>query len=152
MRTIIAVFVVGVALAVNALGQADSETTSEEVGKEVIATIAKWGEAVRSRNTKVLDEIFEENAVITNFDGTTRTKAAELELLKPDPANRTLSVKNEDVKVRVFGSAAVATAECRMSFVRNQKLMNSNFRYTAAFVRDKGRWRIVALHTSRAAQ
>lgn len=152
MRTIIGVIVLCLAASAQALGQAESETTNREVGQEVIATIAKWGEAVRSRNTKVLDEIFEDNAIITNFDGSTRTKAAELELLKPDPANRTLSVKNEDLKVRVFGSAAVATAECRMAYVRNERLMNTNFRYTATFVRDKGRWRIVALHTSRPAQ
>ena len=149
MRKIVWVLTICLAYAAPAAGQADSETTSREIGQEVIAVIAKWGEAVRSRNSKVLNEIFEDNAIITSFDGSTRTKAAELELLKPDPGNRTLSVKNEDIKVRVFGSAAVATAECRMAYVRNEKLMNTIFRYTAAFVRDKGSWRIVALHTSR---
>jgi ketosteroid isomerase-like protein len=133
-------------------GQAADNAGTAGVAKEVFATIAKWGEAVRGRNTQLLDEIFEDNVIITTFDGKTRGKLGELELFKPDPNIRTLRVKNEDVKVRVFGNTAIATGECRLSYVRDQKLMNTTFRFTASFVKDKARWQVVALHTSQPSQ
>jgi ketosteroid isomerase-like protein len=129
-------------------GQAAEGPDTTGVAKEVFATIAKWGEGVRARNTKALNEVFEDNVIITTYDGKTRGKMAELELLKPDPNVRTLGVKNEDVKVRVFGNAAIATGECRINYVRDQKMMNTTFRYTASFVKEGGRWQVVALHTS----
>ena len=134
---------------VSGYSQAAGYSSETGVAKEVFATIAKWGEAVRARNTQTLAEIFEENVVITTHDGKTRGKNEELELLKPRPDFRGISVKNEDIKVRVFGNAAVATAECRMAYVSGEKLMNTVFRYTASFVKEDGRWQIVALHTSR---
>ncbi len=152
MRKSILLLVVFLAAPALSFGQAAGYQSDTGVAKEVFATIAKWGEAVRARNTKTLDEIFEENVVITTFDGKTRGKVAELELLKPDPKIRTLSVQNEDIKVRVFGNAAVATGESRINFVQDQKLMNTAFRYTAAFVKEDGRWQIIALHTSRPSQ
>ncbi len=152
MRKNIFFIVIMLCLPAAAFGQAAGYTDSTGVAKEVFATIAKWGEAVRGRNTKTLNEIFEENVVITTYDGKTRGKLAELELLKPDPKIRTLSVKNEDIKVRVFGNAAIATGECRINYVSSEKLMNTAFRYTASFVKEDGRWQIVALHTSRPSQ
>ena len=149
MRKIIFLVLVVVALPIGAWAQAAGYSSETGVAKEVFATIAKWGEAVRARNTKTLEDIFEENAVITTFDGKTRGKTQEIELLKPRPDFRGISVKNEDIKVRVFGNAAVATAECRMAYVSGDKLMNTVFRYTASFVKEDGRWQIVALHTSR---
>lgn len=152
MRKSIYLLLVVLAVPAAAWGQAAGYSSETGVAKEVFATIAKWGEAVRARNTKTLEEIFEENVVITTFDGKTRGKAEELELLKPRPDFRGISVKNEDIKVRVFGNAAVATAECRMAYVSGDKLMNVAFRYTASFYKADGRWQIVALHTSRPGQ
>ncbi len=152
MRKSILLLLVVLAVPTWGFGQAAGYRSDTGVAKEVFATIAKWGEAVRARNTKTLDEIFEENVVITTYDGKTRGKLAELELLKPDPKIRTLSVKNEDIKVRIFGNAAVATGECRINYVSSEKLMNTAFRYTATFTKEEGRWQIVALHTSRPSQ
>ncbi len=152
MRKNIFLIVVMLCMPAAAFGQAAGYTEATGVAKEVFATIAKWGEAVRGRNTKTLNEIFEDNVVITTYDGKTRGKVAELELLKPDPSIRTLSVKNEDIKVRIFGNAAVATGECRINYVSSEKLMNTAFRYTAAFIKEDGRWQIIALQTSRPSQ
>lgn len=152
MRRSIYLLLAVLTVPVGAWGQAAGYSSETGVAKEVFATIAKWGEAVRARNTKVLEDIFEANAVITTFDGKTRGKTEEIELLKPRPDFRGISVKNEDIKVRVFGNAAVATAECRMAYVSGERLMNLAFRYTASFVKEDGRWQIVALHTSRPSQ
>lgn len=130
-----------------------SQTVAEDVqvtkeGREVFATIAKWADAVKNRNAKELDSLFEENLIITTADGQTRGKKEELEILKPNPEMRTVSVKNDDVKVRIFGQTAVATGLNRMHFVNAGKDVRIAFRYTAVFVNKDGRWQLVALHTA----
>lgn len=62
---------------------------------------------------------------------------------------RTLSIKNEDVKVRIFGTAAVVTALVKMHFVKSEKAIPMSFRYTAVFVNKDGRWQLAALQTAR---
>lgn len=134
-----------------------SQTVADEVqvtkeGREVFATIAKWADAVKSRNAKDLDALFAEDLIITSYDGKTRGKAEELEILKPNPNVRTVSIKNEDVKVRVFGSVALVTALSKMHFLINEKDVHSAFRYTAVFVKENEKWRLAALQTARAPQ
>ena len=115
---------------------------------EVMSTIAKWADAVRDRNQKTLDELFDETLIVTMADGTTRGKKEEIELLKPNPNSRFISIKNEDVKLRIFGQTAVATALTKMQMQNNGKDLSTAFRYTAVFVDKDGRWQLAALHTS----
>ena len=131
--------------------QSDKEKSEDRtrVAREVFATVAMWADAVRSRDIKTLDKIFEDHMVITTYDGQTRGKAEELEILKPDLNIKTIAVNNEDMKVRVFGKAAVVTALTKMHFVIDKKDVNAAFRYTAVFVKEDGRWQIVALQTAR---
>jgi len=121
-------------------------------GHEIFATITKWADAVRSRDSKALDNIFEEGLVVTTFDGKTRNRAEELEILKPGGDLKTVSVNNEEVKVRFFENTAVVTAMTRMKFVIGDKESQTAFRYTAVFVKKDGRWQLAALHTARPQQ
>jgi len=114
--------------------------------------ITKWADAVRSRDTKALDSLFAEDLIITSFDGTTRGKKEELEILKPEEKVKTVSIKNDDVRVRVFGTAAVVTALTKMHFEINEKDVYMALRYTAVFAKHDGRWQLVALQTARAPQ
>ncbi len=114
---------------------------------EVFATISKWADAVRDRDTKALDALFEEGLIITTADGKTRGRAEELELFKPNPQIKTRMIKNEDVKVRVFGQTAVATGLNRMDMLNGDREVRTAFRYTAVFLNKYRRWQLVALHT-----
>jgi uncharacterized protein (TIGR02246 family) len=133
---------------------AQTETENPEIrtksGKEVFAAVAKWADAVRSRDTKALELLFADDLIVTTFDGKTRGKKEELEVLKPNELVKTISVNNDEVKIRVYGRAAVVTALTKMHFVISEKNAYSNFRYTAVFVKQDGRWQIVALQTARA--
>ncbi len=141
-------------LSICGLAQTQPATTdiNNKDGREIFAVITKWADAVRDRDTKALDNLFEEDLIITTADGRTRGKKEELEILKPNPAIRTVSIKNEDVKVRVFGNAAVATGLNKMHLVNAGKDVKTAFRYTAVFVKLEGRWQLVALQTARPPQ
>ncbi|MDQ3219373.1 MAG: nuclear transport factor 2 family protein [Acidobacteriota bacterium] len=152
MKNLIAGFLIITAFAMTGFSQTETESAGTRDGREVFAMITKWADAVRSRDMKTLNSLFAEDLIITNFDGTTRGKKEELEILKPDAKVKTVSIKNDDVKVRVFGTAAVATALTKMHFVINEKDVHTAFRYTAVFVKQDGRWQLVALQTVRASQ
>ncbi len=79
-------------------------------------------------------------------------KKEELEALKPSAAVKTVSIRNEDLKVRVFGNAAVVTALTKMQFVIKEKDVYTDCRYTAVFVKQEGRWQLAALQSARAPQ
>ncbi|MGD9563660.1 MAG: nuclear transport factor 2 family protein [Pyrinomonadaceae bacterium] len=152
MKRSFAVFALVFLAAVTAGGQELPETGSKR-GQEVVATIAKWADAVRDRDVKALDSIFDDEVIITTYDGKTRGKAEELGVMKPSPNFRMSSVANEDMAIKLFGDVAVVTALTKMKMIAAGGRESSlAMRYTAVFVKKDGNWRIVALQTARAPQ
>lgn len=118
-------------------------------GKEVFAVVAKWSEAVRSRDERELRNVFETDLVITAWDGKTRGKAEEIALLTAKSESTIVSIVNEEMKVRAFGDTALVTARTKMRTVANRKDAFTVFRFTAMLLKRDERWQIIALQTSR---
>ena len=150
MRTVILVIATIFGSWVGIAAQSESQKTDQNSAREIFAAIADWAEAVRNRDAKALDKIFETDLIITSFDGTTRGKAEEIEILKPGGVMKMVSISNDDVKVRMFDKTAVVTALTRMNFIVGDKESSSAFRYTAVFIKKDGRWQIIALQTAHA--
>jgi ketosteroid isomerase-like protein len=96
-----------------------------------------------------LEKILADDIVITDYNGKVRGKKEELEILKPSPDVKTISVENEDVKIKIHGKTAVVTALTIMLFNVGGRDTAVSMRYTAVFVKREGRWQIVALQTAR---
>ena len=135
-------------------GIAQQPVTAEQkkAAGEVMTTISKWAEAVRDRDAKALEAIFDDEVMITTYDGNTRGKAEEMGAMKPNPNVRFSSVANDDVVIKVFGDVTVVTALTRIKMVAGGKESAFALRYTAVFVKRDGNWRIVALQTARVPQ
>jgi ketosteroid isomerase-like protein len=84
--------------------------------KEVSATINAWADSILKRDMTALGKILADDIIITDYTGKTRGKTEELEVLKPMPHVKTISVENEDVKIRIYGKSAVVTAMTKMKF------------------------------------
>ncbi len=113
----------------------------------------QWADAVAARDMAALDKLFAEDLFITAYDGSTRGKKEELEALKPSPDLKTLSVENEDLRVKIYGKSTaitgVVTAILKMRFESGGKEIAVAFRYTAVFIKKDGRWQITVLQTTR---
>jgi ketosteroid isomerase-like protein len=133
----------GVALAQAVGGQDDSKTRE---GREVFAAVTRWADAVRGRDRKALDEIFAEELIVTAIDGTTRGKSDEIGILTSG-STQISSVNNEDLKVRVFGRAALVTGSVKLVFVDGDNERSLALRYTAVFVKENGMWRLAAVQS-----
>jgi uncharacterized protein (TIGR02246 family) len=119
--------------------------------KEVRAALDNWAAAIVSRDASALESVYADDLIVTDYNGGTRGKKEELQVLVPVPGMKTVSVKNEDVRIRDHGKAIVVTAITKMHFVINEKDVNTNLRYTAVFVKTGGRWQITALQIARIA-
>ncbi len=114
---------------------------------EVRAVIQSWADAVRDRDTNALKRIFADDIVITSFDGSVRGKSEEIEILKPNASIVTESVTNEDINLKIFGDVAIVTALTKINFIVQSKPQPFSMRYTAVFVKRKGRWQLTALQS-----
>jgi ketosteroid isomerase-like protein len=139
-----------VALLIFSLAAFGQEMSKSE--KEVRETVKQWADAILNRDAAALDKILSADLIVTSFDGKTRGKAEELLVVKPNPEVKTISVENEDLRVKIYGKTAVATALTKMQFNISGKDVNTAMRYTAVFVKQNGRWQIVALQTARVAK
>jgi ketosteroid isomerase-like protein len=60
--------------------------------------------------------------------------------------------ETSDLKVRVYGDAAVVTGKLERTRTINGQQQNDHWRFTKMYIRQGGQWRVVAFHASEAAQ
>ena len=149
MRKLAHNFILLLVLAGVASGQAISSSEARK-RTEILDVLERWAVAVQKRDGRALDQLFADELSVTTYDGEVRGKKEELEVLKPNQRVTTLSVRNEDVAIKLYGDTAVVTALTKMEFLIAEKPSSVALRYTAAFVKKKGRWQLVALQTARA--
>ncbi|MEQ1922300.1 MAG: nuclear transport factor 2 family protein [Pyrinomonadaceae bacterium] len=138
-------------IAVIACSVQAQKTSRDET--DVRAVIGKWADAVKDRDQKALDALFADDLFITDYNGGTRGKKEELEVLKPSATMKTISVTNEDIAVRIYekSKTAIVTAVVKMVFEIGGKQTSMAMRYTSVWEKRKGNWQIVVLQTARVA-
>lgn len=139
------------ALAIFLFASAVFGQRSDKSVQEIRAVLKQWADSMVKRDMNALGKILSDDLIVTSFDGTTRGKKEELEVVKPNPNVTTHSVENRDVRIKIYGLTAVVTALTEMLFIISEKTASSKFRYTAVLVKQRGRWQIVALQTARVA-
>ena len=89
-----------------------------------------------------------EDYTLTNSMGKVTTRADDIaEAKKNDPKYEIF--ENYDMKVRVHGDTAVVTGKTHTKGISGGKLFDFQFQFTATFVKDGGRWRLLAGHVSK---
>lgn len=119
--------------------------------REIRRVIDAWARAVKNRDQESLDRLFADDLFITDYNGGTRGKRQELEILKPSSTTQTISVTNENLRVRTFpkSNVAVVTAIVRMVFRTSGRDSPFAMRYTSLWEKRSGRWQLTVLQTTR---
>jgi ketosteroid isomerase-like protein len=107
----------------------------------------KWDAASVKGDTAALSAIFADTFVSTSTEGQLRTKAEVLARLKSGEV-KYQTAKVDDLKISIYGDAAVVTGRWRGKFVEKGKAMDETERFTDTFIRQNGQWRCVASHAS----
>jgi ketosteroid isomerase-like protein len=119
--------------------------------EELLKLEKQFADAVARNDAEAIDKIVAEDWVIIDPDGSITDKARFLGVIKSGDLSHEL-MESTDMRVRVYGDAAVVTALT----TTKGKFMGQDFssceRATDVFVRQNDRWRCVLTHLTRFAK
>jgi ketosteroid isomerase-like protein len=144
-RIAIAVGIVVLAFGVAILAQQKSGSAEQEL----IDSEQGWANAqVQVKlDLAVLERILADDYTWINQEGVLRTKAQNLELIKSGGLVIP-SMVTDDMKVRIYGDAAVVTGRNTFKATLEGKDINGQERWTDTWIKRNGRWQCVATHNS----
>ena len=94
-----------------------------------------------------LERIYADDFIGVGPSGTVRTKQQVISDFTSGDL-RFQSITTDDVRVRVYGNAAVETGRSTMEGQDKGKAVPHHTRFTRVWVKQQGRWRLVANHYS----
>jgi ketosteroid isomerase-like protein len=119
--------------------------------KELIKVENDWGNAWVKSDGKFLDQLYATEYLWTGPDGTVYNK---VDGIKDDtsPEYTEKSFKLSDLKVHIYGEAALVTGLNSVKFKKGGKAEQLEVRFTDVFVKRDGRWQCVATQGTRVAK
>ncbi len=127
------------------MGGQTQVTTTEQTLAELQQTLARaWVAGDRT----TIERIIAPEWTSTGPGGTVTTRAQVLEDVFERGVHRIQRVEIDDVRVRVFGDAAVVTGRTHGVGNVSGKGYDVNIRFTDVFVRRGSQWQAVASHAS----
>jgi ketosteroid isomerase-like protein len=118
--------------------------------QELLKLEQQWGDALVKPDLTFLDRIMAEDYMFTSPLGEVLTKAQMLAELKSGE-DVVSSVVNHDMKVRIYGDAAVVTGHSTFKETVKGIDISGEYRWTDTWIKRGGLWRCVADHASRVA-
>jgi ketosteroid isomerase-like protein len=128
-----------------------AQTQSESVEQELTKLENEWADAWVKSDVAFHDRIMADDYTFTSAWGGVITKADNLARIKSGDIVITSWVL-ADMKVRVYGDAAVVTGHNAIKETYKGEDVSSQNRWTHTWVKLAGRWQCVAAHSSRIAQ
>jgi ketosteroid isomerase-like protein len=114
----------------------------------VLQTERDLAMAYQRSDADVIVQDVMEDYTLTSSTGKVTTRADDIaEAKKNDPKYEMF--ENYDMKARVHGDAAVVTGKTHTKGMSGEKPFDSLFQFTDTFVKDRGRWRLLASHASK---
>jgi uncharacterized protein (TIGR02246 family) len=114
-----------------AIRQLDHERIQAQIGADAAA----------------LDRIYADDFIGVGPSGTVRTKAQVISDFTSGDL-KFQSITTDEVQVRVYGNTAVETGRSTMNGQDKGKTVPRDTRFTRVWVKQQGRWRLVANHYS----
>ena len=127
---------------------AQSNKPSQKVERELIELERQLSEALARQDASVLDRLWSDTLVFTFPNGQVSSKAQRLSAQKPSADPNQLISRNEEVKVHVYGNSAVVTVRSRWVDKAGTRQFGDPYQATHVWVKQHGRWQLVAAHVS----
>jgi len=147
MRPLLTLFVSLVVAAVVAPAIAQSDSTSG-ANKEIQDLERQWPQAAKKQDVAPLQSLLADDYTLTNPVGQIVPKAVFVEKIK-DGSFKIESMEYSDLKVRVYGDAAVVTGRLALKGNWEGTDVSGDYAITDTFVKLAGKWREVAGQVTR---
>src|SRR5262245_32345471 len=148
MKRILTIAILATAMSSLALAQTSDKkaTPSSKAEQDVMKVSDEIIEAFGHTDIAALDRLLADDYIITQSFGIT-SKAQLMDAWKSGRLKYT-SASDKDRSVRVYGDTAVTTGIFTLKGQNPNGDFTSNTRFTAVFVKQQGRWRLVAAQLS----
>jgi ketosteroid isomerase-like protein len=149
MRQIFTIAVVAFSAVAIASGQ-DQDATRDprKIVEQVIRKLDN--ERIQAQihaDAAALERIYADDFIGVGPSGTVRTKPQVISDFTSGDL-RFQSITTEDVRVRVYGNAAVETGRSTMDGIDKGRAVPHDTRFTRVWIKQQGSWRLVANHYS----
>ena len=118
--------------------------------RQLIELERQLSDALVREDARVLDRLWSNDLVFTFPNGKVSNKAERLAGQKPAaqaPQSESKTI-NDEVKVSLYGNTAVVTVLSTWSGKANNEAYRSQFQATHVWVKQEGRWQLMAAHVS----
>ena len=129
--------------------QAQDGGKAGKAEREILALNREWADAMVRGDRAALERIFSDDLIVTSGDGSLRDKKGEI----GDGGSeiKTYFFNTDDLRVRVYKGAAVVTGRAKWRINYKGRDIDNERRYTCVYAKERGRWRMVAMHLTRIA-
>jgi ketosteroid isomerase-like protein len=107
----------------------------------------KWTESYKQRQVEILSSLLDDDFVITVEDGSTYSKTGYVSH-SAEPGVRVEVAEMSDLKVRMHGNMAVVTGAYHERGDSDGKRYEYHDRFTDVWMKNGGKWQVVASHYS----
>ncbi len=129
-----------------ALAQTDSATQRELSRLETV-----WNEAHMRADAAALEQLWADDLEVAVPRMPVMSKAEALTFARSGRM-RFERYETSDLRIRVYGDAAVVTGRLQRTRTINGKQTDDDWRFTKVYVRQSGQWRVNTFHASEASQ
>ena len=121
----------------------------EDDERTILTLEEGWAHAYVADDASYLEMVMSPGYVQTNVRGEVSTKLEEIAEVR-DHALHYEKFESSDLKVRVYGDAAVVTGQTaiKATVAKSGRVIDASIRFTDMFVRHDGKWQAVAGQTT----
>lgn len=109
-----------------------------------------WADAITKNDFAALNVVLADDLHYLHSTGLVDSKAAYIESMKSGK-QKYISVKYGQMKVRVYGSAAVVNADAMVAYTTDGKAGTNHLAFTHVFAKKGGKWQLVSHQSLRLA-
>lgn len=128
--------------------ESNRATEYNNAAQEVMQAEKERAQAVLRNDGAAMDRLLGEEFTVTDVQGIVHGRLDELSLYK-DKRRQTQSWEPSDVKVRLYGDAAIVTERATVKDILEGEQRDIQIRLTHVWVKRDGRWQVVARQATR---
>jgi ketosteroid isomerase-like protein len=127
------------------------KSVSSDPTEEIRALENAFDEAIVRRDVSALDKMTSDDFTLVSLNGDLNAKAEVLKYFATHASEYEYR-KTDNLRIRVYGDAAVVTGRTIETVQENGKGHSDAYRFTRVYIRQKGHWLLVALQPTRVAE
>jgi len=130
------------------LAFAPETRAANKVEDAIVQLEQQWEDALTKSDVDALAKLYDDKIIYTHSSGKVDTKASYINAIKSG-ATRYQSMKRDDIKVAVYGQAAIVSCHWDVHILSQGNKIDIAARYLHVYVQQKDGWKMVAHESTR---